>query len=164
VCSSLRTTDQTSYPYKTVGKIAVSYIYFTLTFLGRRREDTRFWTEWWEAFPELHIHLPHLEVVFFIRNLRTSHTVATCDPLKTLWATEWGQLILIFLRFEIHTAVKTSIEVFWVVTPCSLVDGSGATLKMEVIRSSEMLVTTYEYMMSHPRKPQSKILYWSSGL
>jgi hypothetical protein len=37
--------DQVSQPYKTTGKIMILYI-LTLTFLDKRREDKRLWTEW----------------------------------------------------------------------------------------------------------------------
>jgi hypothetical protein len=41
----LSVTDQVSHPYKTTGRIMVLYI-LTFTFLDRRRDDKRLWTEW----------------------------------------------------------------------------------------------------------------------
>jgi hypothetical protein len=43
------------------------------------------------------------------------------------------------VRFEVLTAVKMSMLVFWVVTPCGLV-----ALKMEAVCSRETLVSTYK--------------------
>jgi hypothetical protein len=43
--SSVNVRDQVSHPYKTTGKIIDLYI-LIFTFLGSRREDKRFWTEW----------------------------------------------------------------------------------------------------------------------
>jgi hypothetical protein len=49
------------------------------------------------------------------------------------------------LTFEVLTMMKISIVVFWVVTQCGLVDVYQClTLKMEAIRSSETLLTTYK--------------------
>jgi hypothetical protein len=45
LCSSLKFKDQVSYPYKTIGKIIVSYISI-FTCLYSMWEDERFWTEW----------------------------------------------------------------------------------------------------------------------
>jgi hypothetical protein len=45
--------------------------------------------------------------------------------------------------FEIFTAVKIQVEVFLVVTPCSVVIGNF-TLKMEVAWSSETLVSYHK--------------------
>jgi hypothetical protein len=43
--SSLNVRDQVSHSYKTTGRIMVLYI-LTFTFLDKRREDKRLWTEW----------------------------------------------------------------------------------------------------------------------
>jgi hypothetical protein len=45
LCSYLNVKDQVSHPYKTTGRIMVLYI-LTFTFLDKRREDERIWTEW----------------------------------------------------------------------------------------------------------------------
>jgi hypothetical protein len=50
--------------------------------------------------------------------------------------------------------VKMLIMVFWVVMPCSLVGsyhcfGGTSALKMKVIHSSEMMVTTYKTTQHH---------------
>jgi hypothetical protein len=45
LCSFLNLRDQVSHPYKTAGRIMVLYI-LAFTFLDRRRDDKRLWTEW----------------------------------------------------------------------------------------------------------------------
>jgi hypothetical protein len=47
--------------------------------------------------------------------------------------------------------VKMLFVVFWVVIPYSLIDGYQyfCTLKMEVIQSSETVVTTYKTAQNH---------------
>jgi hypothetical protein len=45
LCSSLNIRDLVSHPYRTTGKIVVSYIRIFM-FLDSRREDKWFWTEW----------------------------------------------------------------------------------------------------------------------
>jgi hypothetical protein len=62
------------------------------------------------------------------------------------------------MRSEVFTVAKMWIVVFWVVRPCTLLRGYqrfretyqlhllGTDVKMEVIHSSEMLVTTYKTM------------------
>jgi hypothetical protein len=56
LCSSLNVRDQVSHPCRTTGKIIVLN---TLIFkvLDSRREDKRFWTEWWKALPEFNFLL-----------------------------------------------------------------------------------------------------------
>jgi hypothetical protein len=55
--------------------------------------------------------------------------------------------------FEVLTAEKMSIMVFWVVTPCVLVGGYQRlalfALKKEAMRSSETLVTPYKTSRRH---------------
>jgi hypothetical protein len=43
--SSLNVRDQVPHPYRTTGKITVLYI-IIFTFLDKRGEDEKFWTEW----------------------------------------------------------------------------------------------------------------------
>jgi hypothetical protein len=47
------------------------------------------------------------------------------------------------MRFEVLTAVKTSMFFFWVVTPCGLVGRYQSSPKMEAVCASETLVSTY---------------------
>ena len=54
--SSLSVMDQVSHPYKTTGKITVLYI-FIFKFLVSKLEDSRFCTEWQQAFPEFNLLL-----------------------------------------------------------------------------------------------------------
>jgi hypothetical protein len=54
------------------------------------------------------------------------------------------------VRFEVVTAAKMQMLIFWVLTPYGLVGrqlglGKYTTLKMEEIFSFEMLVSTYKY-------------------
>jgi hypothetical protein len=63
-----------------------------------------------------------------------------------------------YVRFEVLTAVKTSIMVFWVMTRRGLVVGyhSLFTLKTEAIRSSETLVTSYKTTVRHNPEDHSR--------
>jgi len=62
--------------------------------------------------------------------------------------------------FEVFTMVKIQVEVFWVVTPCSVVTGyqcfGGScyfhlhfTLKMEAVKSSDTLVSHRNAICRH---------------
>ena len=53
--SSLNVSDQVSHPYKTTSKIIVLYIWLLSIFLERQLEDKRFYTEWQQAFLDLHL-------------------------------------------------------------------------------------------------------------
>jgi hypothetical protein len=56
--------DQVSHTHGTTGRI----IYLRLlifTFLDSRREDKRFWTEWWQALPEFKLVLISLWLKFW---------------------------------------------------------------------------------------------------
>jgi hypothetical protein len=44
-----------------------SFVYFNLTFLGRRRKDKILYTEWLQAFPELNLLI---RLYFFVMQLR----------------------------------------------------------------------------------------------
>jgi hypothetical protein len=44
--------DQISHPYRTTGKIIIWHI-LLIVLLDSRREDKIFWTERWQAYPEL---------------------------------------------------------------------------------------------------------------
>jgi len=48
--------DQFSGPYKTTCKLLIFFYIFIFKFLERKRED-RFWTEWYQAFPEFNLLL-----------------------------------------------------------------------------------------------------------
>jgi hypothetical protein len=60
---------------------------------------------------------------------------------KVLYCFLLNYKLKIGTRFEVFTAVKIQVEVFWIVTSCSLQSEFDATLKMEVAWSSEMLVS-----------------------
>jgi hypothetical protein len=73
-----------------------------------------------------------------------------CSVKHSGWRADYLTAVLIcnqiilkedHLRFEIHTAMKTSITLFWVVKLCGL--------KMEVICFTEMLVATYTITYCH---------------
>jgi hypothetical protein len=55
-CSSLNIRDQVLHSYRTTAKTVVLYI-LTSTVLDSRREDKRFWTEWYQALPEFNLLL-----------------------------------------------------------------------------------------------------------
>jgi hypothetical protein len=56
LCSSLNVRDQVLHPYRTTGKITVSYIVIFML-LDSRRDDKRFCTKWWPALPEFNLLL-----------------------------------------------------------------------------------------------------------
>jgi hypothetical protein len=90
LCSSLEVRDKVSHRNKkNTGKIIVLYI---LTFsLKNVQDDTRFWTEWWQAFPEV-IFSKLLECKFDLllsfRNIWTFQHFSKAVgriPVLTLW-------------------------------------------------------------------------------
>jgi hypothetical protein len=71
------------------------------------------------------------------------------------------------MRLEVLKAVKKSIAVFWVVTPCGLVEGFRrlrGNLKMEKIRTYETLVAIYKSTWLHnPEHLKSQTLSGSDN-
>jgi hypothetical protein len=56
---------------------------------------------------------------------------------------------LIFVGFEVFTAVVLKSILFWDMTPCSALLNYSTTLKMEAIRSSETSGTTQRTTQRH---------------
>jgi hypothetical protein len=65
-----------------------------------------------------------------------------------------------FQRFEVLTAVKMTMLVFWILTPCiylrvyrltaSII--KAMTLMMKAVSTSETSVNSKDYMVQHPRR------------
>jgi hypothetical protein len=55
--------DQVPHPYRITGKIIVLFITI-VTFFDSRREDRRFWTEWWQALSGLLSISPSIQFCF----------------------------------------------------------------------------------------------------
>jgi hypothetical protein len=77
--SSLSVTDQVSHPRKTTGKIKDLNI-LILKFLEMRREDKRFWTEWYQA------SLVYSALISFVWNFDFVPVIPKYLKLVTFWS------------------------------------------------------------------------------
>jgi hypothetical protein len=79
---------------------------------------------------------------------------------RSLGSQNRAETKLKFVKSDIFTAVKIQVEVFWVVTPCSVVvdvsDYHAASIFRMATKHSETLVS-YRNSLSEPRRPRLKI-------
>jgi hypothetical protein len=113
----------------------------------------------------------HPDECFTICNLLWSHIHrrVSCFIYGTLFRETLCVCVCVHVCARVDTNFTTSIVVFWVVTPCNLVltnisehvsplSSLTSTLKMEVIRSSETLVSSFKTIRCHnpeDRNPHS---------
>jgi hypothetical protein len=106
LCSSLNVRDGVSHPYRTSGKIIVLYILIFM-FLDRR-EDKRFWTEWWQALPKFNpLNFFLNQVLICYRATFSQHLL----PILMSWFCPafWWWDSSIYLVFTVFTSRWTSL-------------------------------------------------------
>jgi len=106
--SSLSVRHQVSHPYITRSKFMGLYILIS-EFLKRRQED-RFWTEWWQAFPRL-------SAVIFVVNANLicyccSQILQLCRIFRGVISNQ-SVMILTFILVVRHNHILSSFSVYF---------------------------------------------------